>query len=73
MFESMTTEEIKVILDNDPELKERVSLLLEMCRLFRQLPPEKQAAAIDNIREKYPAVAEALKYKEGHDGQEKSA
>ena len=64
MFENMTTEEIKVILDNDPELKERVCLLLEMCRLFRQLPPERQSTVIDNIKGKYPAVAEALRIKE---------
>ena len=64
MFENMTTEEIKVILDNDPELKERVCILLEMCRLFRQLPPERQSIVIDNIKGKYPGVAEALRRQE---------
>ncbi len=61
MVENMTTEEIKVILDNDPELKEKAALLLELYRLFKQLPPERRALVIENIKEQYPAVVQALK------------
>ena len=57
MFENMTTEEITAMLDSDTELKERAKLSLELVRLFRTLPEERQSIAIDHIKDRYPAVA----------------
>ena len=53
----MTTEEMKAMLDSDTELKEKAKLSVELVRLFRTLPEERQSIAIDHIKGKYPAVA----------------
>ena len=59
-FQEMSAEEITALLGACPELKEKAKLNVELLRMFKTLPEERQSIVIDHIKDKYPAVATAL-------------
>ena len=59
-LQEMTTEEVAVLLETCPELEEKARLTVDLLEMFETLPAERKSLAIENLKENYPAIAEAL-------------
>ncbi len=69
MFDNKTEKEIAIMLQDDPELLQKVKAVKELLDLFNEMTQEQKLKTIDQLRPVYPTFADAFIQIMGmHDG-----